>query len=426
MDAKAYLNSLGIELVEAVQPVIGRLALAGEFVLNGARGVLLRPKRSDVSARYLELLAGQGYEFVIVDGVGYPSFYAREGESLSPIRALPVADPQNFPSEEILAAWVHLIRSAAGSGDSASLGIAQLILRLDDDECWGPDIVLTSGDVPVSRIGGNKSVSTEPLRTAAALLAGFRIRPEMPDELIRLLVALSSLLVSRGRFAGLTEIVAPLVQAGQLGTRRLVVSGGAGAEVAALFGTEGEIVLPNELHVFAPLLERLLPGVERVFADFLQWTFERPFDGAVVVPPVGQHLNGAQFRQFELAKRGGRVRARVAAELLFVEHALAAMAKGGLLVTVLPEGLLSSVGHADFREWLLKHARLLAVVSLPAGFCFGATGVKCSVVLLRKPAPAGDYPILMVDVDAENLIDDVANAKSKLEEFLEREVATCA
>lgn len=393
--------------------------------MGGARGVLLRPKRGDVSDRYLELLAVEGYDFVIVDGAGYPAFYARSEGGLAPVRALPIIDPQHFPSQDVLAAWAQLIRAAAGRGEVAPLGVAQLVARFEHDDLFGPALVHSSADVPITRIGGEKSVAEEPLRTAAALLAGFRTRPDSPSELGRLMVALSSLLPDNGQLSGLTETLAPLVQARQLGTRRLLVSGGAGAEVAALLGGRGTIVLPGELRLLEPLLDRVLPNIERVFADFLQSSFQQPYDGAIVVPPLGLQLNGAQFARFELARRGGKTRTRVAAEPLFVEHALASMADGGLLVTVLPEGLLSSAGHTDFREWLLAHARLLAVVSLPAGTCFRGTSVKCSVVLLQKPALAGDYPILMIDLESENLGGDVEVARSKLDDFLEREVAAC-
>ena len=426
LDANTYLSSLGIDVTDAAQPAIGRLALAGEFVLGGGRGVLLRPKRGDVSDRYLELLAGEGYAFVIVDGGSYPSFYAREQEGLVPVRALPVVERGHFPSAGVLGAWVQLIRAAARRGDAAKLGVAQLVARLDDDQLFGPELVRPDGDVAVSRLGGDDSVAVEPLRTAAALLAGFRLRPNAPDELVRLVVALSLLLPDKGQFSGLTEIVAPLVRAHQLGARRLLVSGGAGAEIAALLGAEGTVFLPTELRLLEPLLQRLLPSVERVFADFLQSNLDGSYDGVIVVPPFGLQLSGAHLGRFELAKRGGKARSRVPAELLFIEHALAAMADGALLVIVLPEGLLSSAGHADFREWLLEHARLLAVVSLPAGTCFRGTGVKCSVVVLRKPAPDDDYPILMVDVEADDLGGDIEAARSKLDDFLQREVAACA
>ena len=53
MDANAYLSSLGIEVTEAAQAAIGRLALAGEFVLGGepyefkfSRGMTIQVKTS--------------------------------------------------------------------------------------------------------------------------------------------------------------------------------------------------------------------------------------------------------------------------------------------------------------------------------------------------------------------------------------------
>lgn len=426
LEANSYLRSLGLKVTEAARAAVGRLTLAGEFVLDGKRGVLLRPKRGDVSDRYLELLVGEGYVFVVVDGGDYPSFYAREGEGLVAVRALPVADRQRFPSREVLAAWTQLICAAAGRGEATGLGVAQLVAGLMDEDLFGPALVRSTGDLPIERLGGDKSVAEEPLRTAAALLAGFRLRTDSPDELVRLVVALSSLLPDRAQFSGLTEALAPLVQVNGLGARRLLVSGGLGAEVAALLGAEGTIVLPTELRILEPLLERLLPNVRRLFADFLRTTFDRPYDGVVLVPPIGLQMSGAQLGWFELAKRAGKPRSRVPVEFLFVEHALAEMAEGALLVTVLPEGLLSSAGHADFREWLLEHARLLAVLSLPFGTCFRDTGVKCSVVVLRKSAPADDYPILMVDLEADDISGDIEAARSKLDDFLKREVAACA
>lgn len=426
MDANAYLNSLGIEVTEAAQAAIGRLALAGEFVLGGARGALLRPKRGDVSGRYLEILAGAGFAFLIVDGGAYPAFYAREGEGLGPVRALPIADPKRFPSQEVLAAWTRIIRTAAGRGEGACLGVAQLVARLADGGVFGPALVRTNSDVPISLLGGGKSVAADPLRTAAALLAGFRVRPDSPEELVRLTVALSSLLPDKGQFSGLAETLTPLVRIRGLGARRLLASCGAGAEMAALVGAGGTLVLPNELHILEPLLERLLPGVERRFTDFLPSTFERPYDGAIIIPPVGIQLSGPHLSSSDLAKRAGKARGRVAAEILFVEHALAALADGGLLVAVLPEGILSSAGHADFRQWLLEQAQLLAVVSLPAGACFQGTGVKCSIVLLRKPAPVDDYPILMADLEADDLGGDIEAVRSKLDALIEQGVATCA
>ena len=426
MNANAYLSSLGIEVTDPAHPAIGRLALAGEFTLGDARGVILRPKRGDVSDRYLDLLAGQDYAFVVVDGGRYPAVYARKGDAFAPVRALPIDSPQHFPSEEVFAAWGQLIRLSAGPRDAAvQLGVAQLVACLGEGVPV-PERVRPDDDIPVEQIGGNKSADSEPLRTAVALLAGFRLRPSSPDELARLVIAVSSLLPGTGQFLGLNEVVAPLLQIHQIGARRLLVSGGAGAEVGVLLGARGTIVLPSELRVLNPLLERLLPNVDRVFSDFLQLRFTQPFEGVVVVPPLGLPISGAHARQFALAKRGGKVRLRIASELLFVEHALAATSEGGVLVVVLPEGALSSTGHAEFRAWLLDRARLLAVISLPSGMCFRGTNVKCSVVLLRKLTTTDDYPILMIDTEADDLLRDVEVARSMVDEVLDREIAECA
>jgi hypothetical protein len=425
MNAQNYLNSLGLDVTAPSRAAVGRLLLAGEFILDGQPGVLLRPTRGQVSNRYLEVLARECYAFVVVDTAGYPSFYAREENEFAPVRALPVAQPELFPSKEVLDAWARLIRAAASRGEPARVGVAQLMAWLEDTSLPRSVTVRSDRVVSVEPLDGDGAAGVEPLRTAAALLAGFRSQPESTDEVLRLLVALSSLLPNSGEASGLTEALAPLVQVRGLGARRLLVSGGFGAEVAALLAAGGMIVLPNEVRALEPLLERLLPSIECVFTDFLQLNFERIYDGVVVVPPLGLQLSGAQLGRFELAKREGKSRSRVPAELLFVEHALAAMADGAVLVAVLPEGLLSSAGHAEFREWLLEHARLLAVVSLPAGTCFRDTGVKCSVVLLRKPAD-DDYPILMVDVEADDLSGDIEAARSKLEELFEGEGATCA
>jgi hypothetical protein len=423
LDGIGYLHSLGLKITDAAQRSVGRLALSGEFILDERRGVLLRPKRGGVSGRYLELLAAEGYAFVVIDDSDYPSMYTREGESLVPIRALPVNTPSRFPSRDVLGAWARLIRSAAGRGDAARLGAAQLVAYFDDGGVFTPALVQCKDDAPVTCIGGGPEDDAEPLRTAAALLAGFDLRPGSRVELASLLGALASLLHHKGEVSGLAEGLAGLLQFPQLGERRLIVSGCAGAELSVLFRSSGSAALPTALEALGPLLRQLLPNVELQLGDFLRSSTRTDYSGVIVVPPLGVDFRGAEFEGFDLSKRAGKPLPRVSAELLYVEHGLAATAPGGVLVAVLPEGLLSSAGHTQFREWMLARSRLLAVVSLPAGSCFHGTGVKCSVVLLKKGAPEADYPILMVDADDG---DGLAAAKTTLDDFLNREVSACA
>jgi len=424
LNAAEYLDSLGLVVLETAQRMVGRLAIAGEFALEGQRGVLLRPKRGVVSDRYLELLGAEGYEFVVVDDGIYPSMYSRQGASFGPVRALPVFNPSRFPTREVLAAWARLIRLAAVRGDAAALGAAQLVAYFDDDRSvFTPALVKSDGTAPLASIGGGSEDEAEPLRTAAALLAGFRVQPGSRIELAWLLGALTSLLHHKHDVSGLAEGVVGLLEVPQLGARRLVVSGSVGAELSILFCSSGSAFLPTSLEVLGPVLQRLLPNVALDFGQFLHSPTLTDCSGVIVVPPLGVEFRGAQFEDFELSKRSGKPLGRISAELLYVEHGLAATADGGVLVTVLPEGLLSSAGHAHFREWLLARARLLSVVSLPAGSCFEGTAVKCSVVLLQKGAPGGDYPILMVDADTGDGLDA---AKATLDDFLSKELSACA
>ena len=73
------------------------------------------------------------------------------------------------------------------------VGVAQLVACLGNGVAV-PERVSPNDDVPLKQIGGTKATDEEPLRTAVALLAGFRLRPSSPDELARLMVAVSSLL----------------------------------------------------------------------------------------------------------------------------------------------------------------------------------------------------------------------------------------
>ena len=426
LDANAYLDSLGIDIVDAAKPAVGRLALAGEFALEGKRGVVVRPKRGGVSDRYLELLAAEGYDYVVVDGGSYPGFYELEGESLVPIRALPVRSPERFPSTTALEAWGRLIRAAVGRGDAAKLGADQMVARLRHDEHFGPQLVRTSDKTALARLGASEATDEEPARTAGALLSGYACSPSTADDFVGVVGAITSLHDHRGELSGLARSLGRLLDLGHLGQARLIVSSGAGAELGAVFGHEGALVLPAALERLRPLFEQVLPTVELAFEDFLQKRTGAAFDGVVVVPPLGLRLNGRNVAGFELSKKSGKALSKVSAETLYVEHALAATSETGLLIAVLPEGLLSSAGHAHFREWLLERARLLAVMSLPAGSCFDSTGVKCSVVILRKQAPADDYPILMIDVEDGDLDAELASARLTLDEFLNREVAACA
>lgn len=89
--------------------------------------------------------------------------------------------------------------------------------------------------------------------------------------------------------------------------------------------------------------------------------------------------------------------------LLFAELCVKQAAPGGRIGIILPNGYLGNRGttYLAFREWLLRHTRLAAVIGFPR-FTFKKSGadVSASVVLLEKrkkplksAAASEDYPI---------------------------------
>jgi type I restriction enzyme M protein len=72
--------------------------------------------------------------------------------------------------------------------------------------------------------------------------------------------------------------------------------------------------------------------------------------------------------------------------MLFVERALKLLKPGGALAIVLPSGYLTNPSESYFRKWLSTAARIVGVVSLPAGtFKKSGAGVTCDILFLQKP-----------------------------------------
>ena len=73
-------------------------------------------------------------------------------------------------------------------------------------------------------------------------------------------------------------------------------------------------------------------------------------------------------------------------EVLFLEHIMANLAKGGRAAVILPEGVLFRGGpDAKVREKLVKEFDVHTVLSLPAGCFLPYTGVKTNVLFFDRP-----------------------------------------
>ncbi len=107
-------------------------------------------------------------------------------------------------------------------------------------------------------------------------------------------------------------------------------------------------------------------------------------------PPFGSQVTNKRVLE-DFATRGGVTRQdnkivrSIPQEVAFVNRCLEFLAPGGKLGIVLPDGVLANSSMQYVRDWILRQARLKAVVSLPQEtFAPYGAGVKTSVVFLEK------------------------------------------
>jgi type I restriction enzyme M protein len=124
------------------------------------------------------------------------------------------------------------------------------------------------------------------------------------------------------------------------------------------------------------------------------------FDVLLTNPPfAGENPDQGLLRQYELAKKDGRLRNNVERHILFIERTLDMLRPGGRMAIVLPQGVLNNTNMEYVREYLFDKARILAVVGLHGNTFKPHTGVKTSVLFLQKfdkdEKTPKDYPIFM-------------------------------
>ncbi len=124
------------------------------------------------------------------------------------------------------------------------------------------------------------------------------------------------------------------------------------------------------------------------------------FDVLLTNPPfAGENPEAMLLRQYDLAKKNGKLKNNVERHILFIERSLDAIKPGGRLAIVLPQGVLNNTNMEYIREWLFEKAQILAVVGLHGNTFKPHTGTKTSVLFLQKWAEEekapNDYPIFM-------------------------------
>lgn len=127
-----------------------------------------------------------------------------------------------------------------------------------------------------------------------------------------------------------------------------------------------------------------------------------PFAGEIKEPQIISLCDIVPERVLKrLDKRSSNV--KIERHILFIERTLDMIKPGGRLAIVLPQGIFNNTNDRYIREFIMKRARILAVIGLHGNSFKPHTGTKTSLLFLRKwkdeeldqggNPKIGDYPI---------------------------------
>ena len=145
----------------------------------------------------------------------------------------------------------------------------------------------------------------------------------------------------------------------------------------------------------AKLTAKRIPENESLTDDDKAWEYfdELKFDIILANPPfAGEMKDRKMLVHYELAKpalkrAGDDKQPKEERDVLFIERILKMLKPGGRAAIVLPQGKFNNSSLAFIREWILKKARLLAVVGLHPNTFKPHTGTKTSVLFIQKYTP---------------------------------------
>ncbi|MCY1082958.1 HsdM family class I SAM-dependent methyltransferase [Archangium lansingense] len=128
------------------------------------------------------------------------------------------------------------------------------------------------------------------------------------------------------------------------------------------------------------------------------------FDRVITNPPFSQNYSQEEMKfrerfRFGFCPEGGKK-----ADLMFVQHMLAVLKRDGMVVTVMPHGVLFRGGpEKDIRTGILDDDLLEAVIGLGPNLFYG-TGIPACILVLRargaKP-PERQNKVLFINADRE-------------------------
>lgn len=109
-------------------------------------------------------------------------------------------------------------------------------------------------------------------------------------------------------------------------------------------------------------------------------------------PPFGAEFSGDEILNYKITRNGAKNYFSADSEILFIERYIDWLAPGGVLVSVVPDNLLTGQGiYAQAREYIRNHCQIMSIVSLPSvTFAAAGTSTKTSILTIRKMATASN------------------------------------
>jgi type I restriction enzyme M protein len=170
------------------------------------------------------------------------------------------------------------------------------------------------------------------------------------------------------------------------------------------------------------LLKNPIPDGETFTDKEKAWEYfgELKFDLILANPPfAGEVKEKNILTHYELAKpalkRAKDKTAKEERDVLFIERIIKMLRPGGRAAIVLPQGKFNNSSLAFIREWVLRKARLLAVVGLHGNSFKPHTGTKTSVLVIQKYTEEQLAEIIKVQ---ENVKESCPDYALQIEELL--------
>lgn len=134
------------------------------------------------------------------------------------------------------------------------------------------------------------------------------------------------------------------------------------------------------------------------------------FDVLLTNPPFGSTIKvegEEKLKQFDLAHQWKKkktdnefeknsIKPKESPQILFIERCLQLLKIGGKMAIVLPDGIFGNETESYVRNWILKNAKIIAIIDVPLETFLPHTGTKTSVLILQKVEKVTEnYPIFL-------------------------------